>query len=58
MSNVPKVAADAGKDTLKKKDKDKKKVKKGKLTKEQIGTPTDFRLILIFFKLMHVPYSY
>ena len=42
---APPVTIDSGsgKDTMRKKDKKDKKGKKSKLTKEDIGTPTDFR---------------
>ena len=43
MPSLPVAASKAdGRGTTKKKDKDKKS-KKGKLSKEDIGTPTDFR---------------
>ena len=44
MPSLPVAASKADGRTSKKKDKDKnKKSKKGKLSKEDIGTPTDFR---------------
>jgi hypothetical protein len=42
--NLPNIPVDSGKNTFRKNDKkDKKNKGKGRLTKDDIGTPTDFR---------------
>jgi hypothetical protein len=43
--SLPSIPADSGKNTLRKDKKDKKRGK-AKLTKDDIGTPTDFRLVM------------